>query len=155
PDQLRSLIEDIRQALDELKKMADVLEAKCQDGGTSYAPSTTALRSVLQECLDCAESFLRQLVPSAGEQPSADSGQAGAGETTTAGSATSGAAAPTGPLRSREDAFRLLLQVADYFRRSEPHSPLSYSLEQAVRWGRQPLPDLLRELISDDAVRAE
>ena len=56
---------------------------------------------------------------------------------------------------TREDAFRSLLQVADFFRRTEPHSPVSYALEQAVRWGRMPLPELLQELISDEAVRKD
>ena len=52
-------------------------------------------------------------------------------------------------VRTREDAFRALLQVADYFKRTEPHSPVAYSLEQAVRWGRMPLPELLTELIPE------
>jgi type VI secretion system protein ImpA len=56
---------------------------------------------------------------------------------------------------TREDAFRALLQVADFFRRTEPHSPVSYALEQAVRWGRMPLPELFGELISDEAIRTE
>jgi type VI secretion system protein ImpA len=54
---------------------------------------------------------------------------------------------------TREDALQGLLRVADFFRRTEPHSPVSYALEQAVRWGRMPLPDLLRDLVSEDAVR--
>ena len=56
---------------------------------------------------------------------------------------------------TRDDALQGLLQVADFFRRTEPHSPVSYALEQAVRWGRMPLPDLLKDLISSDEVRAE
>ena len=40
----------------------------------------------------------------------------------------------------QEDAFRVLTSVADYFRRTEPHSPISFLLERAVRWGRLPLP---------------
>ena len=32
---------------------------------------------------------------------------------------------------------------------------MSYSLEQAVRWGRMSLPDLLNELVADDSVRQE
>ncbi|MGA7802246.1 MAG: type VI secretion system protein TssA, partial [Gammaproteobacteria bacterium] len=67
--------------------------------------------------------------------------------------ATAGAA--PGRISSREDAFKVLLDLADFFRRTEPHSPLSYSLEQAVRWGRMPLPDLLSSLISNTGVRNE
>ena len=58
-----------------------------------------------------------------------------------------------GQLRSRDDALALVLKVADYFRRTEPHSPVTFALEQAVRWGRMPLPVLLAELIPDEASR--
>ena len=58
-------------------------------------------------------------------------------------------------VRTREDAFRALLQVAEYFKRTEPHSPVAYALEQAVRWGRMPLPDLLTELIPEPSAREQ
>ena len=58
-------------------------------------------------------------------------------------------------LRDREDAFRTLLKVAEFFRRTEPHTVLSYTLEQLVRWGRMPLPELLVELIPEDSVRLD
>lgn len=60
-----------------------------------------------------------------------------------------------GVLETREDALKSLLQVAAYFRKTEPHSPLSYSLEQAVRWARMPLPSLLEELIEDQQVLSQ
>lgn len=55
-------------------------------------------------------------------------------------------------ISNRQQAFQRLLQVATYFRTAEPHSPLSYALEQAVRWGEMPLPDLLRDLVPDETV---
>jgi type VI secretion system protein ImpA len=54
---------------------------------------------------------------------------------------------------SREHALIMLQEIAEFFRRTEPHSPLAYSLEQAVRWGRTPLPKLLEELIPDPGGR--
>ncbi len=56
---------------------------------------------------------------------------------------------------TREDALDGLLRVAEFFKRTEPHSPVSYSLEQAVRWGRMNLPQLLSELIDNEDVRTE
>jgi type VI secretion system protein ImpA len=56
---------------------------------------------------------------------------------------------------SREQAFKSILQLADYFKKTEPHSPVAYLLEKAVRWGKMPLPRLLRELIKDDPMLAE
>jgi type VI secretion system protein ImpA len=54
---------------------------------------------------------------------------------------------------SREQALIMLQEIAEFFRRTEPHSPLAYTLEQAVRWGRTPLPKLLEELIPDPGGR--
>ncbi len=57
-------------------------------------------------------------------------------------------------MQSREQAIKQLQVVADFFRESEPHSPVSYSIEQIIRWCGMPLPELLAELISDgDAKR--
>ncbi|MBE4423260.1 type VI secretion system protein TssA [Vibrio parahaemolyticus] len=58
-------------------------------------------------------------------------------------------------MQSREQAIQQLQHVADFFRESEPHSPVSYSIEQIIRWCGMPLPELLAELISDgDAKRS-
>ena len=58
-------------------------------------------------------------------------------------------------LRSREDALNQLNRVAKFFRATEPHSPLSYALEQAVRWGKMGLPALLKEVVQDDTTRRD
>ena len=54
---------------------------------------------------------------------------------------------------SRDHALLLLEAIADYFRKTEPLSPIAYTLEQAVRWGRMSLPELLTELIPDGHAR--
>lgn len=56
-----------------------------------------------------------------------------------------------GPLLGREQALAQLRAVADYFRRTEPHSPVAYLAEKAARWGEQPLHAWLRSVIKDDA----
>jgi type VI secretion system protein ImpA len=53
----------------------------------------------------------------------------------------------------RQSAFRQLEEIAGFFRRTEPHSPIAYALDNIVRRGRMTLPELLQELISDDAAR--
>jgi type VI secretion system protein ImpA len=55
---------------------------------------------------------------------------------------------------TREDALRQLEHLAEFFRRTEPQSPLSYTLADAVRRARLPLPDLLTEVMGDDSSRA-
>ncbi len=71
------------------------------------------------------------------------------------GSEPRGVSTVSKQIMTRDDALDGLLKVADFFRRTEPHSPVSYALEQAVRWGRMPLPELLGDLISDSTVREE
>ncbi len=59
-----------------------------------------------------------------------------------------------GAIASREDALRRLAQVAAWFRQTEPHSPLSYTLDDTVRRGRLSWPDLLAEIVADYGERA-
>lgn len=74
----------------------------------------------------------------------------------TAGTAAAApVAAAGGPavLATREDALRELGRIAEYFRRTEPHSPLSYTLDEAVRRGRMTLAELLAEVLPDTEAR--
>jgi type VI secretion system protein ImpA len=64
-----------------------------------------------------------------------------------------GAASGTGgPLRSRAQALQQLQQVAEFFRRTEPHSPVAYLAEKAARWGEMPLHVWLKRVIKDSSV---
>jgi|SRR5580658_400080 type VI secretion system protein ImpA len=56
-------------------------------------------------------------------------------------------------INNREDGFRQLLKIAEYFRKAEPHSPVAMAIEEAVRRGRLSLTDLLAELIPNDEAR--
>ena len=66
-------------------------------------------------------------------------------------SATTGPATPR--METREDMLRHLVRIADFFRRTEPHSPLAYTLDDAVRRGRLTWPDLLAEIVPDENAR--
>jgi len=59
-----------------------------------------------------------------------------------------------GPLQSRAQALAQLRAVADYFRRTEPHSPVAYLADKAAHWGEQPLHVWLRSVVKDDAAFA-
>lgn len=54
-------------------------------------------------------------------------------------------------LQSRKAALNLLSKLAEFFRKTEPHSPISYSLQQAIRWADLSLPELLEELVPANA----
>jgi type VI secretion system protein ImpA len=119
-------------------------------GGSEFIPPSSKIRDVLGECL--------RLVKGWAKDPLDDSPK----ETVKTVTATNldrkpgTSQFPDGlSVETRQEAFQTLLGVADYFRRTEPHSPVSYALEQVVRWGRMPLPDLLAELVSDRSTRED
>jgi type VI secretion system protein ImpA len=43
-----------------------------------------------------------------------------------------------------------LQAVAGFFRRTEPHSPVAYLVERAVRWASMPLEDWLSDVIGGE-----
>ena len=78
------------------------------------------------------------------------------GEVDAVSPAEGGREAPAGQpkrLASREDALATLGEIAEYFRRTEPQSPLAYTIDEAIRRGRLTWPELIAELVRDDQVR--
>ncbi|MDQ3132271.1 MAG: type VI secretion system protein TssA [Acidobacteriota bacterium] len=59
---------------------------------------------------------------------------------------------PTGAIQSRKDALKRLSDLADFFQKTEPHSPISYLVARAVKWGNMPLESWLQDVIKDDSV---
>ncbi|ATS51785.1 type VI secretion system protein TssA [Xanthomonas citri pv. glycines] len=53
---------------------------------------------------------------------------------------------------TRKEALAQLRRVAEFFRRTEPHSPVAYLAEKAARWGEMPLHVWLKRVIKDDSV---
>lgn len=57
----------------------------------------------------------------------------------------------SGPLRSRAEAIAQLRAVAEFFRRTEPHSPVTHLADKAAQWGEMPLHAWLKTVIKDNA----
>lgn len=57
-----------------------------------------------------------------------------------------------GAIQSRAEALKRLGQLAEFFRKSEPHSPVSYLVQRAVKWGNMPLDSWLQEVVKDQSV---
>jgi type VI secretion system protein ImpA len=57
-----------------------------------------------------------------------------------------------GAIQSRQDALKRLGDIADFFKKTEPHSPISYLLQRAVKWGNMPLELWLQDVIKDENV---
>lgn len=80
---------------------------------------------------------------------------AATGEGDEAGVPAGGGGAPldlnAGSLASKDAALRALNDIAAFFRRTEPHSPVAYLLERAVAWANMPLEQFLAEVIRDES----
>ena len=61
-------------------------------------------------------------------------------------------AGPSGPIRGRGEALARLGEVAEFFRQTEPHSPVSYLVQRAITWGQMPLETWLADVIKDTNV---
>jgi type VI secretion system protein ImpA len=142
-------LDDLAEAAQELTALDALLNEKC---GAVKAPSMKYLREAIDE-------VTRAILSLAGDRPAirARSGElAPEGECASPGEeGASGPGGRSGPISSRDDAFRRIAEVAEFFRRTEPHSVLGWQLDECVRWGKMSLPDLLRDLIPDEGVRDE
>jgi type VI secretion system protein ImpA len=56
-------------------------------------------------------------------------------------------------IQNREQALALLLAIADFFKRTEPQSPLPYLLQRTINLGRLSFPDLLKALVNEEGAR--
>lgn len=52
-------------------------------------------------------------------------------------------------IRSRQQAYELLNEIAEFLSKVEPHSPTPYLVRRAVSWGDKSLIELLEEFVSD------
>ena len=69
--------------------------------------------------------------------------------------AASGVPGNTGAIVQRQQALSQLRQVADFFRRTEPHSPVAYLADKAASWGEMPLHQWLRAVVKDQGTLAQ
>lgn len=146
-----SLAGDLREAAEAWAALAASLDVRAG----SDAPPTSSVRDLLAAALATVTQLAGDKLAVA-EAAAEEAGAAfeGGGEADMASPASGGRKARPGEIGSREDALRMLEEVARWFRRTEPHSPLAYTLDEAVRRGRMTLPELLAEVMPDETTRS-
>jgi type VI secretion system protein ImpA len=150
---LRQRYEDLQQAKEALAALREVLNAQFGEA----APGVTATSDALEKCQGRLAATLSRRgialeASTAAEETEAEVSSEDVGP---AVEAVPGNGAAAGPIRSREDALRRLNEVADFFRRTEPHSPVPYLIHRAIRWSRLSFEQLLVELVKDENARLE
>lgn len=153
-DYLRQLHEDLQEASDAASALREVLDAQFGEA----APGVSGVQEALARCRGrLAAALARRGIVLGGAEEEAGEEEPAAAAEGRAGAAVAveenGALA--GPIRGREDALRRLHEVADFFRRTEPHSPVPYLIHRAIRWSRLSFEQLLVELVKDENARME
>ncbi len=131
--------DDINQAVEELKQLLVLLDAKMG----RQAPSLHNFRSALVECQSLAQSILKEKGP-----PPIAIDQAATPEGAEVGAASGGAT----KLQTRDQIFLTVSQAAAQLKAIEPHSPVPYLLEKAIELGQLPFPDLMKALVRNNDV---
>jgi type VI secretion system protein ImpA len=142
---------DLGECLAEHKELNRVIEEKFD---RNQMPGTSQLKKSLDDIQTLVKRLLedkRAEEPDAADEEPAEAEQTEGGEASAAvGGKTVMVAA--GAIQSRKDALKRLAELAEYFRKTEPHSPLSYLIQRAVKWGEMPLESWLQDVIKDEAV---
>jgi type VI secretion system protein ImpA len=145
PQFVRDLVDDGRACLAALAQLEAALEARA--GGET--PSFSRLRDVVAEIVDVVKAYGGEALPDdavVAEPAVAEMAAAEVAEVPAAGAGR--------PL-DRQAAIRQLEELARFFRRTEPHSPIAYALDNLVRRGRMTFPELIEELIVDANARRD
>lgn len=130
-------------ALTACRNISQLLDEHC---GMGQAPSLRTIIDVLDECRRSISHIAQSKLPQDVESAAEDDQTRSAEPSRTQSQAV-------GAIKTREDAFRQLSDISRFFLSTEPHSPVAYVLEKAVRWGRMSLDELIVELIPDDSSR--
>lgn len=134
------LRDDVNGCLTEYKDISDLLTLHC---GSHDAPPTSQIINLLEETLSAINYVAKHKFPI----------EVISEEEIDGVSTPSGSALPKGSITNRAEAFRQLSIISDFFRKTEPHSPISHLIDKAVKWGDLSLEQLMNELIPDSSSR--
>ena len=139
--------DDVSEAITTYREIGSLLDEYC---GINDSPASSNIINILEDCLGTINHIGKHKMPAENVTENTEV------DITNDSSATSepvSYAQTTGPVKSRDEAFKKLTEISEFFRKTEPHSPISYILERAVKWGDMPLNDLIKELIPDSSAR--
>ncbi len=142
-----NLLDDLTEAIETYRTLGSMLDEYC---GINDSPPTSNIVNILEDCLGTVKHIGKYKIPEAENDLNSEEGESD-------GDLESGSVVAnqvsSGVVKNREDAFKKLLEISEFFRKTEPHSPISYMLERVVKWGDLPLESLIRELIPDSSAR--
>ncbi|STQ92364.1 Uncharacterized protein conserved in bacteria [Janthinobacterium lividum] len=133
---------DAQDCLEALRKLERVVDARLGNDSPAFSTAREAV-----------EAMLRVMPSSVGVAPAVPAAAADGGvvmaESAMAPAVTAIPAGPPGAITTRAQAIEQLRAVAQFFRRSEPHSPVSYFADKAANAADQDLHSWLRSVVKD------
>jgi type VI secretion system protein ImpA len=150
----RAFYETTHATLAECWENFQALDRSIDERYRNQAPAMTELKKVLDSVRTVVEKIVKEkrllepgpvTVSDAGDAATAADGNGHA-------SGGGGFAVASGPIRTRAEAISRLSEVATFFRQTEPHSPVAYLVERAIKWSQMPLETWLASVIKDDTV---
>jgi type VI secretion system protein ImpA len=144
----RAFYEEIYPILSECWDEFEALDRVMDEKFGQHTPGLGLLKRSLDDVRSVVEKLLtekRILEPDpVGESAGEDEMESSSGEQQPRST--------TGPIHTRQEALRRLAEVANFFRKTEPHSPVSYLVQRAIKWGQMPLETWLEDVIKNDGV---
>lgn len=133
----------LNQCWEEFQKLDQVMDEKFD----RQTPGLGALKRSLDEVRTLVEKTVKEKRIQEPD-PVQDASVAATSET----AESTGTTIAVGPVHSRHEALQRLAEVARYFEVTEPHSPVAYLVQRAIKWGQMPLEVWLEDVIKDGSV---
>lgn len=148
PRFLLGVLGDLDRAMAAATRLEEVFQNQLPSELSMHAPSLGKVRERLDEIQRCLQHTGKDVIASLLAAPEA------AAEGTSGDAAGGAVAAPAGQFTDREQAFRELSRIADFFARTEPLSLLAEQIRLIVYRGRLSPERYFKELIdSEDTQR--
>lgn len=144
-EQVNFTIEECWAAFHDLNRVIEEKYDRNQMPGLSnFKKSLDAVHDQVKKLLE----EKRQEEPDAVDESAESGEQDGSAE----GGTRVGGTGTTGAIQNRNDALKRLAEIADFFQKTEPHSPVAYLVQRAVKWGHMPLESWLKDVIKDETI---
>lgn len=139
----RNFFETLIKSASHCREMLTGLERALDSRLGVDGPSFTPLKEILESVIGTVERFGTDVGLTSSERCSFEDSEL------IARTGPQGLTETNVQINSRGQAVEQLLQVAAFFRRTEPHSPVAYLAEKAATWADLPLHTWLKTVIKD------
>jgi type VI secretion system protein ImpA len=143
------VMDECKAALAELNR---VIEEKYD---RNQMPGLSAFKKALDDVHDVVKKLLEEKKAEEPRDEDFEQTEETVGEDGQVVVTAGGVATATGAIQSRRDALKRLADVADFFQKTEPHSPVAYLVQRSVKWGNMPLESWLQDVIKDESVLSQ